>query len=776
MPEGHAPTQLLPSTHADKLTVSQATTSLRTQSPEALKHMRFYEQPHRKRKAVGTQRILVEGRNCWRVARAQRAAFLIDGAAYFAAFAAAAEQAQESIFIVGWDVDSRVHLVPDNGPRTLPGELGHFLNALVSRRPRLQVYILDWDFAMVFALEREPLPMLRLGRRSHRRVHFRLDGKHPVGASHHQKMVVIDDAIAFIGGIDLAIRRWDTPEHRADDPRRVDPRGQPYRPVHDIQMAVDGEAAAALGELVRERWRRATGRQVGTIHQSHSAPWPHFLTPDLENVPVAISRTHPAYNGHLEVREVEALYLDAIAAAQRSIYIETQYFTSTALGRALAKRLAEPGGPEILLILPRHGTGWLEQSTMSVLRARLLRELRAADHFGRLRIYYPTVGGLGDGCINVHSKVLVVDDMLVRIGSSNMANRSMGLDSECDLAIEAAGQARIERTIAHFRDRLLGEHLGVGAAQVAAIAATKQSLIAAIECLNGSERRLEPFDAEVPTWHDRLLPDGKILDPERPIAPERLIEPYIAKDNRQLGGRRLMRSALFLLILVGLAAAWRWTPLGNWLDVATLVARLEPLRGNPLTPVVVIGAYLFGGLVVAPITVLIIATAVAFGPLLGFTYSLVGCLGSAMLTYGIGSLLGRDTVRRFAGAQVSRLSRRIARHGLTAILIVRVLPVAPFTVVNIMAGASEVRFRDFVLGTFLGMFPGLVVMTFFGNRLESAIRDPKVESFMILVALVVVLGLGMAWLRRRFAKPDSCAATGSPPDEGKRAQVRYDKA
>ena len=264
---------------------------------------------------------------------------------------------------------------------------------------------------------------------------------------------------------------------------------------------------------------------------------------------------------------------------------------------------------------------------MSVLRARLLRRLRAADHFGRLRVYYPTVPDLGDGCINVHSKVLVVDDSLVRVGSSNAANRSMGLDTECDLTIEAAGDARIGHAIAHFRDRLLGEHLGVAAEQVAEIVATKQSLIAAVESFSASERRLEPLDGEVPTWHDRLLPDGKILDPERPIAPEKLIEPYIPEDNRQLGGRRLMRSALFLLMLVGLAAAWRWTSLGSWLDVATLVEWLAPLRAHPLTPLVVIGVYLLGGLVVAPITVLIIATALAFGPLFGFAYSLVGCLG-----------------------------------------------------------------------------------------------------------------------------------------------------
>jgi len=164
--------------------------------------------------------------------------------------------------------------------------------------------------------------MLKLGWSAHRKMHFHRDGQHPVAASHHQKIVVVDDALTFVGGIDLAIRRWDTPEHSAVDRRRVDPRGRPYPPIHDIQMAVDGEAAAALGELARERWRRATGRHIGTVHQPGSDPWPCFLSPDLENVGVAISRTQPAYNGNPAIREVEALYLDAIAAPQHSIYIE----------------------------------------------------------------------------------------------------------------------------------------------------------------------------------------------------------------------------------------------------------------------------------------------------------------------------------------------------------------------------------------------------------------------------------------------------------------------
>jgi phospholipase D1/2 len=331
------------------------------------------------KQTMSQQSLFIEGRNCWRTAIARRVAFLIDSAAYFAAFAAAAEQAQESIFIVGWDVDSRACLVPDGEPDQEPSELGAFLEALAARRRGLHIHVLEWDFAVIFALEREALRMRQQRWQTHRRVQFRMDGVHPAGASHHQKLAVVDDVMAFVGGIDLTIRRWDSAEHRAQDPRRADPAGHTYPPIHDVQVAVDGEAATALGHLVRERWRRATGRRLRPSQGGKSDPWPSGLTPDLEQVSVAIARTEPAYNGNSEVREVKALNLDAIAAAQRSIYIESQYFTSAAIGNALANRLLEASGPEIVLVLPHRASGWLEQSTMDVLRVRLLRRLCAAD-------------------------------------------------------------------------------------------------------------------------------------------------------------------------------------------------------------------------------------------------------------------------------------------------------------------------------------------------------------------------------------------------------------
>jgi phospholipase D1/2 len=205
--------------------------------------------------------LLRPGETCWRIVHADRASVLVDSAAYFAAFRRAARAARHAINIVGWDVDSRTRLVPaaavaDGDPPCLLD----FLEALLARRPALHVHVLAWDFSPIFALEREWFTQVKFRGDSGGRMHFRLDGNHPTGASHHQKIVVIDDEIAFVGGMDLTIRRWDTSEHRDRDPRRGDVQGGTYAPVHDVQLAVEGAAARALGELVRARWLHATGK------------------------------------------------------------------------------------------------------------------------------------------------------------------------------------------------------------------------------------------------------------------------------------------------------------------------------------------------------------------------------------------------------------------------------------------------------------------------------------------------------------------------------------
>lgn len=694
--------------------------------------------------------ILEAGRNCWRLDPADRAAFLIDGAAYYRAFREAAKQAERSIMILGWDFDSRIRMVGDGESDGFPPRLGDFVQALLARRRTLQVHVLIWDFHLVYAFEREWWPLSAL--RAHRRLHFRMDGTHPVGASHHQKVVVVDDAVAFVGGLDLAQCRWDTSEHRPNHPLRVFPDGRPCRPFHDVQMVVDGKAAASLGELCRTRWMRATGKRIASApYGTHHVPWPTGVKPDIEMVQVGISLTEPAYLARNEVRQVERLYVDAIHAARRHIYIETQYLTSSTLGAALLDRLQDPAGPEIVIILHPNSDGWLEQYTMDVLRGRVLRRLRAGDTHKRLGLYYPRIPGLGTQCISLHSKVLIVDDDFVRIGSSNLSNRSMGFDTECDLSVEACGDPTIQRGIANLRHRLLGEHLGQSPDTVANRTAREGSVIGAVQALQGGERTLQVFDSQIPPDVDAWIPDSELIDPDRPLNSEVVTDQLVPEEHRPPARRHIMLGASTLLAFLALAAAWRWTSLRDWLDISALVGYLQSFNDHALAPVLMVGGFLLGGLIAAPVTVLIAVAVLAFGPWFGFIYSFIGMTLSALLTFGIGHVLGHETVRRLAGSRLNRISRRLAQKGILAIIAVRIIPVAPFSLINMVAGASHIRVRHFFIGTLIGELPGLLGVSIFVDQIGEAVRHPGLGSFVALGLAAVLIVLGVLGLRRWLA-------------------------
>ncbi len=323
--------------------------------------------------------------------------------------------------------------------------------------------------------------------KAHPRITLRLDGAHPPAGSHHQKIVVIDDCIAFCGGIDITMERWDTREHLDDDPRRVSPGGRPHDPWHDTTSAFDGAAARAIGDLARDRWNAATGETLPSCDECHDC-WPETLTPSFADMRLAIARSIPRMDGVAAVHEIEAAYIDLIAGARRMIYAESQYFASRKIAHAIAKRLAGDDPPEIVLINPHSANGWLEPLAMDTARAKLVEALRRIDRHGRLRIYHPVTQGGAD--IYVHAKVMVVDDLVLRVGSSNFNNRSMRLDTECDVILSAdePGNEHLAEKIAALRDDLLAEHLGVTAADVAATLKETGSLIATVEALRGPGR------------------------------------------------------------------------------------------------------------------------------------------------------------------------------------------------------------------------------------------------------------------------------------------------
>jgi phospholipase D1/2 len=279
---------------------------------------------------------------------------------------------------------------------------------------------------------------------------------------------------------------------------------------------VSGPVAASLGELARERWRALGEDNVPPIGRSVDDLWPSDVEPDLEDVDVAISRTVPEFDSQAAIRECEALFLDTIAAARQSIYIESQYVTSERLGAALATRLREADGPEVLIVAPRECEGWLERQTMGAFRERVFRQLTAADLHNRLRLVYPSASRAHDIVTFVHSKVTIVDDRLVRIGSANVSRRSMGMDTECDLTVDVGSDPSLQAGIRRIRNRLLGEHLGLTEDEVGRAVEREGSLRAVVDSRADADRTLIRIEVAADAETSTPAALQAVADPEEP--------------------------------------------------------------------------------------------------------------------------------------------------------------------------------------------------------------------------------------------------------------------
>ena len=458
--------------------------------------------------------LIDDTRTCWKVAHADRFAFIVDAADYFRAVKRAVIAAKRQVLMIGWDFDTRIEL--ERGRKTIegPNRLGEFLDWMLEKRPEVDLKILKWNLGITESLKRGETPIVFLEWMAKREMDIKLDGAHPAGASHHQKIIVVDDRIAFCGGIDITKGRWDTPEHLDRNPLRHSADGDLLGPWHDATTCVDGELARALGELGRNRWKRATGEDIA-VPEIDEDPWPDGVEPNFHDVDVAISRTIGEFEDQQQVTEIETLVLDIVRTAEKMLYIESQYFASRTIAEAIAERMEEADGPEIVVINPQSQDGWLEEKTMGAARAKLLKLVGKSDRRKRFRLYYPVT--VEREPIYVHAKIMVADDRLIKIGSANLNNRSMGFDTECDLTIEAdesdgALCSRIERK----RNSLLCEHLGVDRETLEARLADTGSLIETIEAFRSKGRGLELLDIRDVDGIDETLGENDLLDPERP--------------------------------------------------------------------------------------------------------------------------------------------------------------------------------------------------------------------------------------------------------------------
>ena len=456
------------------------------------------------------------GRNCWRVETADRLAVIIDGKAYFRALREALLQARRMVMMIGWDFDFEIEMLPGESdgdglaPDGFPNRIGLFLDAIVDRCPGLNIYLLKWSGGALIA-PGGILPALQVKLMSPDQIHLAFDGRHPLGACHHQKIVVIDDSLAFCGGIDMTDGRWDDRDHLDDNPLRCLKNGDDAQPWHDASTVFSGPAAAALSELARARWERAHDAAVEEDFSPGADLWPDSIDTVFRDIPLAIARTAPPEADKPGIHEIEDLYLDAIKGAKHCIYIESQYFCADSVTRAIARRLARPDCPEIVVINPHAAQGALEDQAMHVTRSRMIRQLQARDPHRRFRILYPvTESGQP---IYVHAKIMIVDDVLLRIGSSNIDRRSMGFDTECDVAITATDDGT-RRLIGHIRTTLLAEHLGLSQDRVVQEIERQGGLLGALDTLCRPQgRSLRPLRPRRETWLGGILADTRFFDP-----------------------------------------------------------------------------------------------------------------------------------------------------------------------------------------------------------------------------------------------------------------------
>lgn len=691
------------------------------------------------------------GHNCWRSDTASFASPIVDGADYFRALHESISKAEKTIFIVGWDIDSRIELIRGEEVKDLqlPSQVSDLIAKRASDNPELKIYLLRWDSSLAFFKMREVWAKEVWDNLTPSNVYTELDDTIPMGGSQHQKVVVIDDELAYSGGMDIAVHRWDTREHKPDQALRIDPDG-PYVPLHDVHSVVAGPIVKSFSELVRWRWNRIPERSVDAPEldsnnqvDSETLPktWPESVEPCFKNIRCGIARTIPLMDNAEPAQEVRQMLLSVIEQAEDFIYIENQFASRQEIAEAINKRLKACPRLRVLLVSSYNPKSMMECEAYWSGRIDFKEILEKGVDPRRVLLSYAANDDGGGEPVHkrIHSKVLVVDDKILIIGSANISNRSMTLDTECDLVFAAATQEQQEQ-IRHFRNDLVSEHSGWSIAEVDQILAKRYPF----KKLNSNHKKAGYHLNEV---EDHIFTDQSLYDMVQPISDpeEPLVSQLTWKGKRLFFGnpskKTIVVSAIILGMILLVCAGYFASKHISWLDKEHIEGYLEATRGTMWALPAVVAAYVIGGIFFFPVTVLSIAVAAIFGPVWGPVYGICGAVASATLSFYIGRVLGGDSLKKYGGKKVQALDDRFRRSGVLGVAALRLVPIAPFSLVNLVAGVTSVHIYVFALGTFFGMLPQMIVKGLVGDSLLQIFKDPKPSSIAYLLGGIVLWGL-----------------------------------
>jgi uncharacterized membrane protein YdjX (TVP38/TMEM64 family) len=435
-----------------------------------------------------------------------------------------------------------------------------------------------------------------------------------------------------------------------------------------------------------------------------------------------------------------------------------------AVVRALGQRLAEADGPEMVIVLPESESGWMERGSMGLLRERSLAHLRAKDHSGRLRLLAPRVTeGTEVSSVSVHAKVLVIDDTLAKIGSSNFSNRSMGLDTECDLAIEAT-DGPSAAFVSSVRDRLVAEHLGLPADEVAARLAGGGSLCRLIDGQPAAAgRSLAPVPELSNAALDFTVLDGALVDPEEPWSVDGLVAHAVPVPLRRRLARRWLLPLALAAAVVALWAVLRHGPLRTLHLGSAVWHLLHGLASRPGGPVLAALAICLGSVLFVPITLLGTSALAVFGAWPGIPVVWLGAVLGSGVSHTIGVRWAAD-VKRWLPEKFGNTLRRLLRGSpFWTVIFMRLLPVGNFGALNLVAGAFKLPLRSFLLGNAVGLAPGLLGLGVIMNRALAALRHPTVGNVVAAAAVAAAITALTVLLKRRlFGSPPRQPALGPP--------------
>jgi phospholipase D1/2 len=449
-----------------------------------------------------------------------RAGLLVDCADYFRAIYECACDAKDYILLSGWDFDSSIALLRgrDADEAAYPVKLEALLSELCRKKPSLEVYVLAWDYSMVFAWEREWMQRLRFGWTTPDSLAFQFDSVHAAGASHHQKIAVFDGRVAFVGGIDLTSARWDDRVHAPTNPLRDT--DQP--PYHDTAGFCTGALAERVVDVFVDRWRRATSERLELPRATPSDGVELVGALPLGSGRFGLETTRAELGDEPPIREVRDFYLRAIDDAEHSIYLETQYFTSQEIHDALVARMRARGRAplNLVLVMPKTAGSPKEQITLGDAQEEILGSLcQVASATGsHMRVYFSAAPDeTGKEVVTfIHSKIAIFDDRVFSVGSANLTNRSMSLDTELNLSFTAEHPSdELVADIAAIRASLLAEHAGT---TVMEAAANPPELAARTDMLCRPGTKLRRREITPPASEDeRVVRLERIFDPSKPL-------------------------------------------------------------------------------------------------------------------------------------------------------------------------------------------------------------------------------------------------------------------